>query len=63
MRRTRALLRLSSLSGILSPMVLAVAAIFVAAQRPEYSHVRDAISELGAVGRPYENLMTAHRAR
>jgi hypothetical membrane protein len=51
--------RLSAVAGILSPIVLAVAAAFVAAQRPEYSHVRDALSELGAVGRPYARLMNA----
>lgn len=57
MPRAPASLRLSALSGILSPVVLAIATTFVAAHRPEYSHVRDAISELGAVGRPYASLM------
>ena len=57
MHRAHAFLRLSAICGILSPIVLAIAAAFVAAQRPDYSHVKDAISELGAVGRPYATLM------
>src|SRR5262249_48913677 len=46
-----------SAAGILSPIVLAVAAVAVAASRPEYSHVKNALSELGAVGRPHALLM------
>ena len=57
MQRAQAFLRLSAICGILSPIVLGAATAFVAAQRPDYSHVKDAISELGAVRRPYATLM------
>ena len=53
----RGLLRLSALAGILSPIILAMATAIVAAQRPDYSHITSALSELGAVGRPYATLM------
>jgi len=42
----------AALAGLASPIVLAAATILVAAGRPDYSPVRDAISELAAVGRP-----------
>ena len=40
-----------ALSGVISPIVLLLATITVAAGRPEYSHLRQTLSELGAVGR------------
>lgn len=46
-----------ALAGLASPAVLAIATIAIAAGRPDYSHVRDTISELGAVGRPGAVLM------
>ena len=49
--------RLASVAGILSPLLLGVTVAAVASQRPEYSHLHDAISELGAVGRPEAMLM------
>lgn len=41
-----------ALAGVASPIVLAIATIVVAAGRPDYSHLRQTLSELGAVGRP-----------
>jgi len=40
------------LAGLASPILLASVTLLVAAGRPDYSPVRDAISELAAVGRP-----------
>ena len=48
----RAWLWWPALAGIGSPIVLATAAVVVGAGRPEYSHLRQTLSELGAVGRP-----------
>ena len=53
LQRARAL----SFVGIVSPMILAIATYYVAAGRPEYSHIESALSELGAVGRPGAALM------
>jgi Protein of unknown function (DUF998) len=39
-------------AGVASPIVLATVAMLVSGQRPEYSHLRNTISELGAVGAP-----------
>lgn len=41
-----------ALTGVASPIFLASAAIAVASGRPEYSHLRQTLSELGTVGRP-----------
>ena len=41
-----------AVAGIASPIVLATTAIIVASQRPDYSHVRNTLSELGTVGAP-----------
>jgi hypothetical membrane protein len=41
-----------ALAGLLSPVFLALATIAVAAQRPDYSHVANTLSELGSAGRP-----------
>lgn len=38
-------------AGVASPIVLATATFVVAGQRPEYSHSRQILSELGTVGR------------
>jgi len=39
-----------AIAGILSPIVLVCATVLVASQRPEYSHFRQTISELGTTG-------------
>jgi hypothetical protein len=39
------------LAGVASPMFLTIATVVVAAGRPDYLHVRQTPSELGAVGR------------
>jgi hypothetical membrane protein len=49
--------RILALAGLASPLVLAIATIAIAAGRPDYSHLRNTISELGAVGRPGAVLM------
>jgi hypothetical membrane protein len=41
-----------ALAGLASPIVLATAMFVIAAGRPDYSHLRQTISELGSVGRP-----------
>jgi hypothetical membrane protein len=41
-----------ALSGIASPIILAAATVGVASGRPEYSHVRQTLSELGAQDAP-----------
>jgi hypothetical membrane protein len=41
------------LAGILSPIVLVSATVQVAWQRPEYSHLRQTMSELGTAGTPH----------
>ena len=40
------------LAGVASPIILFVASTAVAAGRPEYSHLRQTLSELGTRGRP-----------
>jgi len=42
----------SAFAGVASPIVLAATTIVVAQQRPEYSHIRNTLSELGMVGAP-----------
>src|SRR5215467_8490071 len=39
-------------AGMASPIVLATAAILVAWPRPDYSHLRNTLSELGMAGAP-----------
>jgi len=41
-----------SLAGVASPCLLATTTVIIAARRPEYSHLRQTISELGEVGKP-----------
>jgi hypothetical protein len=40
------------LAGVASPIILFVASMAFAAGRPEYSHLRQTLSELGTRGRP-----------
>jgi hypothetical protein len=40
------------LAGVASPIILFVASMAVAAERSEYSHLRQTLSELGTRGRP-----------
>ena len=47
------------LAGVASPIVLATTATIVAAQRPEYSHLKNTLSELGMVGAPGAAWMNA----
>ncbi len=42
----------SAVAGIASPLLLTAATILVASQRPEYSQLRNTLSDLGAVGAP-----------
>jgi len=48
-----------AIAGVASPIVLATAAIIIASHRPEYSHVRNTLSELGMVGAPDAAWMNA----
>ena len=41
-----------AVAGIVSPIMLAATTTIVAWQRPEYSHLRNTLSELGMVGAP-----------
>ena len=41
-----------ALAGVGSPIVLTIAMVMVALGRPQFSHLRQTLSELGAVGRP-----------
>lgn len=50
MLASRPSLRWLGLAGIISPALLTAATLVVAAGRPEYSHARQTLSELGAVG-------------
>jgi hypothetical protein len=43
---------LSALAGIVSPVALFAPVLYAAAQREHYSHLRQAISDLGSVGAP-----------
>lgn len=43
---------LSALAGLASPLALGIATVVFAARRPEYSHLRQTLSELGTIGRP-----------
>ena len=47
----------SAIGGILSPLVLASIAAIVSSHRPDYSHLRNTLSDLGAVGAPNAVLM------
>ena len=48
----RDLLSWLALAGVGSPIVLTIATVMVALGRPEFSHLRQTLSELGTVGRP-----------
>jgi hypothetical protein len=48
-----------AVAGIVSPIVLAAATTIIAWQRPEYSHLRNTLSELGMVGAPNAIWMNA----
>ncbi len=50
-------MRLLAFGGIVGPALFVVVTIFSAALRPDYSHARQFISELGATGTPYAALM------
>ncbi len=50
-------IRALALSGALGPALFATAVIVCGALRPQYSHVTQFISELGAAGGPYSHLM------
>src|SRR5215470_15365027 len=41
-----------AIAGLVSPIVLAAATTIIAWQRPDYSHLRNTLSELGMVGAP-----------
>ena len=51
-RAKRDLLSWLALAGVGSPIVLTIATVMVALGRPEFSHLRQTLSELGTVGRP-----------
>src|SRR5215470_8232058 len=48
-----------AIAGIVSPIVLATATAIIAWQRPEYSHLRNTLSELGMEGAPNAIWMNA----
>lgn len=50
-------MRILSLGGIAGPIVFAVVVLFAAALRPDYNHVANFISELGATGTANAALM------
>lgn len=47
----------SAIAGLASPLALASVAAIVSSQRPGYSHLRNALSDLGAIGAPNAALM------
>lgn len=50
-------MRILALGGVAGPAVFAVVVLVSAALRPDYRHLRNLISELGATGTPYAALM------
>lgn len=50
-------MRILALGGIAGPIVFAFAVIVAASLRPDYSHLANMISELGAQGTPHAGLM------
>jgi len=46
-----------ALAGLASPLVLATSALVIAGRRPDYSHLRHTLSELGSLGRPHAEWM------
>jgi hypothetical protein len=48
-----------AIAGLVSPIALAAATAIIAWQRPEYSHLRNTLSELGMVGAPHATWMNA----
>lgn len=50
-------MRVLALGGIAGPILFSMITIVAAALRPDYSHIRNFISELGADGTPYAALM------
>jgi len=47
------------LCGIIAPPILAIFIISAAAITPDYSHISETVSQLGAHGRPYPEVMNA----
>jgi len=45
--------------GLLAPLVLAIFIIIAALITPDYSHISDTVSQLGAQGRPHPEVMSA----
>lgn len=50
------LIRLSALAGFIGPLLFITIFIVAGSKDPEFSHVRDWMSELGATGAPYASL-------
>jgi hypothetical membrane protein len=50
-------MRVLALGGVTGPVVFALVTIVAAAFRPDYSHLTNTISELGAAGTPYAAFM------
>lgn len=50
-------MRILALGGIAGPAAFAVVVLICATLRPDYSHVTNMVSELGATGTPYAALM------
>lgn len=50
-------MRLLVLGGVAGPLVFALVSLIAAALRPDYSHLRNVISELGASGTPHAAFM------
>jgi len=50
-------MRVPVLGGVTGPFVFALVTLVAAALRPDYSHLTNTISELGAIGTPYAAFM------
>lgn len=50
------LIRLSAMAGFVGPLMFISVAIFAGSKDPEFSHITDWMSELGATGAPYADL-------
>jgi hypothetical membrane protein len=57
MTRAEKRMRLLLMGGIAGPLVFALVATAAATLRPDYRHLEDTISELGADGTPYAGFM------
>lgn len=49
--------RILALGGVLGPVLFSAVVVLCAALRPDYAHLRNFISELGATGTPHASLM------